>query len=53
MSIGYRNNGKMMHVGGTNYIRIPFQKEEELERLAVEHKDVLFGKDALYFDMKR
>lgn len=53
MNYTSRNDDKTIHVNGTNFIRIPFQNEEKLERLAVEHKDILYGRDALYFDIKR
>lgn len=52
MNNGDGNNLKTIHANGTNYIEIPFCKEQELERLAVEHKDALYGKSALYFDIK-
>jgi predicted transport protein len=36
----------------TLYYRRPYRLEAELEELAVQCKDVLFGKDALYLDIK-
>lgn len=44
---------KVLLEGGSTYTELRYKNEKELELLAIKNKEALFGKDSIYFDIKK
>jgi len=42
----------VLYFNGKRFIKLPFQNEDEFERLVVENSRMLFGEQSLYIDLK-
>ena len=40
-------------IGEREFYHVPFKKEEELEKVVVENYEMVFGKNTIYFDLKK
>jgi hypothetical protein len=51
--VPYPEDNRIILQGNTTYTGISYKTEQELEKFALKNKDALFGKDSVYFDMKK
>ena len=45
-------SGSVLYFGGKRFNELPFQNEDEFERLVLENSGMLFGEKSLYIDLK-